>query len=93
MNKVPQRPLLAFAVALGAVAVLSLMDAVMKQAILIVGTYSVLLWRAQASALMGAAIYLPGREGWPTRRVTPRRTGRARPARPSPSDDRPRRPS
>ncbi|HWJ58085.1 MAG TPA: DMT family transporter [Sphingomicrobium sp.] len=65
MNRVPQHPVLAFTTALAAVAVLSLMDAVMKGLVIALGIYAVSLWRAIVSAGFGAVLYLPRRKGWP----------------------------
>jgi S-adenosylmethionine uptake transporter len=65
MNRVPQHPAQAFAVALLAVAVLSAMDALMKSLVLALGIYVVSVWRALVGALLGAALYLPQRKGWP----------------------------
>lgn len=69
MNLVPQRPLFAFAVALAAVAALSLMDAVMKRLVIEIGTFATLVWRAQASLVLGALVYLPLRQSWPRSRT------------------------
>lgn len=69
MNRVAQRPFLAFAVALAAVAVLSVMDAVMKALVLALGIYVVSVWRALLGAFTGALIYLPRRTGWPDRKT------------------------
>ena len=68
MNLVPQRPLLAFAVAIVAVGFLSAMDAAMKSVSLANGALSALSWRALiATPVVGAAYLL-------TRRVRPSRT-------------------
>ena len=67
MNRVPQHPLRAFAVALAAVAVLSIMDAVMKHLVLAIGIIAVTVWRAVANLGISAALYLPKRAGWPSR--------------------------
>ena len=67
MNRVPQHPLRAFAVALAAVAVLSIMDAVMKHLVLAIGIIAVTVWRAIANLGISAALYLPKRAGWPSR--------------------------
>ena len=66
MNRVAQHPLQAFAAALGAVAVLSLMDAVMKHLVLAIGIVAVSVWRAAANMTIATALYLPARDGWPT---------------------------
>ena len=69
MNRVEQRPILSFAVALAAVGVLSVMDAVMKSLVIALGIYVVSVWRSLLGALLGAAIYLPRRGDWPSRRT------------------------
>lgn len=66
MNRVEQHPLLAFSVALGAVAVLSIMDAVMKTLVLAIGIYAVSLWRSVLTLVIAAILYLPRRLAWPT---------------------------
>jgi drug/metabolite transporter (DMT)-like permease len=66
---VRQQPILAFAVALAAVAVLSAMDAVMKGLVLGVGLYATSLWRALVGLVLSSILYLPQRRAWPTRRV------------------------
>lgn len=66
MNRVEQRPILAFAVALAAVGVLSIMDAAMKALVIALGIWVVSFWRAMLGAVTGALIYLPVRRGWPT---------------------------
>lgn len=60
-------PLQAFLAALGAVAVLSIMDAVMKHLVLAIGIFAVSVWRALANLLVAAALYLPRRLKWPDR--------------------------
>lgn len=69
MNRVPQHPVAAFAVALAAVAVLSIMDAVMKHLVLAIGIFAVSIWRAAANLGISAALYLPRRDKWPARRT------------------------
>lgn len=66
MNRVPQHPVAAFAVALSAVAVLSIMDAVMKHLVLAIGIVAVSAWRAAANLGISAALYLPRRDAWPS---------------------------
>lgn len=66
MNRVPQHPAQAFAIALIAVGVLSVMDAVMKGLVIALGIYAVSLWRSLVGATLGAALYLPTRTAWPT---------------------------
>ena len=67
MNRVAQHPVQAFAAALGAVAVLSVMDAVMKALVIAIGIYAVSIWRALANLIVASAMYLPHRLPWPTR--------------------------
>jgi S-adenosylmethionine uptake transporter len=69
VNRVAQHPLLAFAAALGAVAVLSVMDAVMKHLVLAIGIVAVSVWRAAANLAISSALYLPRRLPWPSRRT------------------------
>lgn len=69
MNRVPLQPIQAFLIALSAVGVLSVMDAVMKSLVLALGIYVVSVWRALLGAVSGAIIYLPRRRGWPDRRT------------------------
>ena len=65
MNRVAQRPVQAFAAALAAVGTLSIMDAVMKHLVLVIGIFAVSVGRAAANLGISAAIYLPRRSGWP----------------------------
>lgn len=76
MTRVAQHPIKAFAAALGAVAVLSIMDAVMKHLVLAIGIYSVSVWRSLLTLIMAAIIYLPRRTAWPTRTVLKIHIGR-----------------
>lgn len=66
MNRVPQHPLLAFTTALAAVAVLSVMDAVMKHLVIVIGILAVSVWRSILNLAISAGLYLPGRGPWPT---------------------------
>ena len=66
MNRVPQHPVQAFAVALAAVSVLSIMDALMKHLVLAIGIIAFSLWRALANLGISATLYLPRRKSWPT---------------------------
>ena len=50
MNRVDQHPVAAFVVALSAVAVLSVMDAVMKHLVLLIGIFAVSVWRAASTS-------------------------------------------
>lgn len=65
MNRVAQHPVNAFAAALAAVAVLSVMDAVMKGLVLAIGIFAVSVWRSIANLTLTAALYLPGKPAWP----------------------------
>jgi S-adenosylmethionine uptake transporter len=69
VNRVAQHPAKAFLVALAAVAVLSVMDAVMKHLVLVIGLFAVSVWRATANLMLSSAIYLPRRLTWPNRRT------------------------
>jgi S-adenosylmethionine uptake transporter len=62
-------PVQGFLAALGAVAVLSAMDAVMKHLVLAIGIFAVSIWRAVSNLLLSTALYLPGRRKWPARRT------------------------
>jgi S-adenosylmethionine uptake transporter len=57
----------AFAVATLAIALFSVMDAVMKGLVLAIGTYATLFWRSLLSLTLSSALYLPRRVGWPSR--------------------------
>ena len=65
MNRVAQHPVKAFAAALAAVAVLSIMDAVMKGLVLAIGIFAVSTWRSIANLMLTGALYLPWRSAWP----------------------------
>jgi drug/metabolite transporter (DMT)-like permease len=62
-------PVQGFLAALGAVAVLSIMDAVMKHLVLVIGIFAVSIWRAIANLALSAGLYLPRRRKWPDRRI------------------------
>jgi S-adenosylmethionine uptake transporter len=68
VNRVAQHPANAFAAALGAVAILSIMDAVMKSLVLALGIFAVSVWRSVANLVMSAALYLPHLKPWPARK-------------------------
>jgi len=59
-------PVQGFLAALGAVAVLSIMDAVMKHLVLAIGIFAVSIWRAIANLVLSAGLYLPRRRKWPS---------------------------
>jgi len=67
VNRVPQHPVLAFAVALAAVAVLSIMDALMKALVIALGIYAISIWRSVMTLAMATVLYLPRRQRWPSR--------------------------
>ena len=67
MNRVAQHPIKAFSAALAAVAVLSIMDAVMKALVIAIGVYAVSIWRSLVTLAIAAALYLPHRLDWPNR--------------------------
>lgn len=67
MNRVDQHPVQAFAAALAAVGILSVMDAVMKALVLAIGIYSVSVFRSVVGLLFAGGLYLPRRLPWPTR--------------------------
>jgi S-adenosylmethionine uptake transporter len=69
VNRVAQHPVKGFVAALAAVAVLSIMDAVMKHLVLVIGIVAVSVWRSAANLLVSAALYLPRRAEWPDRRT------------------------
>ena len=69
MNRVPQQPVQGFIVALAAVGLLSVMDAVMKSLVIALGIYVVSVWRSLLGAFTGALIYLPTRRRWPDRKT------------------------
>ncbi|GMN02059.1 DMT family transporter [Erythrobacter sp. MTPC3] len=63
----PLKLLLPFAAASAGVGFLSLMDAFMKEAALITGTYTATLLRALVGAAIIAPVWLIRRRGWPSR--------------------------
>jgi len=69
VNRVVQHPVQAFLAALAAVGTLSIMDAVMKHLVLVIGIVAVSVWRAAANLLVATAMYLPRRGPWPERKV------------------------
>ncbi len=64
-----EHPFQAFTAALGAVAVLSIMDAVMKHLVLAIGIVAVSIWRAVANLLISSGLYLPRRLPGPSRKT------------------------
>jgi S-adenosylmethionine uptake transporter len=69
VNRVVQHPVQAFLAALAAVGTLSIMDAVMKHLVLVIGIFAVSVWRAAANLLVASIIYLPRRGPWPDKKV------------------------
>jgi S-adenosylmethionine uptake transporter len=69
VNRVVQHPLKAFAAALAAVAILSIMDAVMKHLVLAIGIIAVSIWRSLANLIIAALLYLPRQAPWPDRKT------------------------
>jgi S-adenosylmethionine uptake transporter len=69
MNRVPQHPVKAFAAALAAVGALSIMDAVMKHLVLVIGILAVSVWRSMVNLGFAGALYLPRRTSWPSRKT------------------------
>jgi S-adenosylmethionine uptake transporter len=67
VNRVQQHPVLAFSVALSAVAILSIMDALMKALVIALGIYAISIWRSVVTLAMAAILYLPRRLSWPSR--------------------------
>ena len=67
MNRVTQHPVQGFLAALGAVAVLSIMDAVMKHLVLAIGIIAISIWRSLVNMAFASALYLPRRLPWPSR--------------------------
>jgi S-adenosylmethionine uptake transporter len=69
MSRVAQHPVQGFIAALGAVAVLSVMDAVMKHLVLAIGIIAVSVWRSAANLLLSLILYRPTRVRWPATNV------------------------
>ena len=69
MNRVAQHPVKAFAAALAAVAVLSIMDAVMKGLVIAIGLVAVSVWRSLLNLAISAILYLPLRLKRPDRKT------------------------
>jgi S-adenosylmethionine uptake transporter len=64
-----RHPVLPFAAILAAIALLSLMDAVMKSASLAIGAYSTLLVRSFFGLALAGPLWLSARTGWPPRQT------------------------
>jgi len=69
VHRVAQHPVQAFAAALAAVGILSVMDAVMKALVLGIGIYAVSIWRSIANLVLTGGLYLPRRRPWPKRAI------------------------
>lgn len=69
MNRAAQHPVQGFLAALGAVAVLSIMDALMKHLVLVIGLIAVSVWRSAANLAISLVLYLPRQDPWPTRQT------------------------
>jgi S-adenosylmethionine uptake transporter len=67
VNRVAQLPVKAFMMALAAVGTLSIMDAVMKHLVLVIGIFAVSVWRSLANFAVSALLYLPRGSAWPRR--------------------------
>jgi S-adenosylmethionine uptake transporter len=67
MTRRAPRPVHGFLAALAAVAVLSIMDAVMKHLVLAIGIFAVSVWRALANFIVAGGLYLPRKLPWPNR--------------------------
>lgn len=76
MNRVVQHPLQGFLAALAAVALLSIMDAVMKHLVLAIGIFAVSVWRSLLNLLLTGGLYLPRRTHWPSRTMLRVHVGR-----------------
>jgi S-adenosylmethionine uptake transporter len=66
---IARHPLLPFAAALGGVGFLSLMDAFMKEAALMIGAYTATVLRAMIGAVLIAPVWLANGARWPSRAV------------------------
>jgi S-adenosylmethionine uptake transporter len=69
VKRAAQHPLHGFLAALCAVAVLSIMDAVMKHLVLVIGLVAVSVWRSAVNLGLGAILYLPRSAPWPDRKT------------------------
>ena len=76
MNRVVQHPLQGFLAALAAVALLSIMDAVMKHLVLAIGLFAVSVWRSLLNVLLTGGLYLPRRTHWPSSAILKVHVGR-----------------
>jgi S-adenosylmethionine uptake transporter len=62
-------PAIAFAVAAAGIGTFSLMDAAMKDLVLVIGAYNAVLWRNMTGSVLAGGLYFASRQGWPARRT------------------------
>lgn len=67
MNRGSHPPLIAFFVGVLGIALFSGMDAVMKGLVLAIGAFTTMFWRNLVGIGMSGLLYLPRRNGWPSR--------------------------
>jgi S-adenosylmethionine uptake transporter len=67
VNRVEQIPVQAFLVGVLGIALFAGMDAVMKGLVLAIGTLATMFWRNLVGIGMSGILYLPRREGWPSK--------------------------
>ncbi len=77
MKSAAHPPTRAFFVALAAVAALSLMDAIMKHLVIVIGILAVSVWRSLANLCIACVLYLPRRRAWPSRSTLKIHVGRS----------------
>lgn len=65
MNRTPAS--IAFAVACLGIALFSLMDAAVKQLVLVIGAYNAMIWRQMVASAIGGAVFVGTRSRWPER--------------------------
>lgn len=61
----PVSPAVPFAVACVGIALFSLMDAAVKELVLVIGAYNAMVWRQLAASAIGGAIFVGTRSRWP----------------------------
>lgn len=67
----PQQATRAFIAALTGVALLCVLDAVMKTLVLAIGVYALSIWRSAVNVVIAGSLYLPTRQAWPLREALP----------------------
>ena len=67
MTRATHPPALAFTIGVLGIALFSGMDAVMKGLVLALGTIATMFWRNLTGIFLSGALYLPRRNGWPSR--------------------------